>query len=382
MRATAAEPDRGHMEALLSQAFGLPVHIARWDRVAPWFVARCTLTPPVPGLPPSVVVKWLRDDPNRCNPQQMVTERAGLEFLGDLGLAIAPALIACDSATKVLVLEDLRPRVPLYDLLDGAETAADATRGLVAFARALGHLGAATVGVGCAQAYYDRRRALGSVDPRSDRVGPLADRWEETRAAAAAVGVTTSTKVEAEMVGVLEALADPGAFLAFSNGDAGDNNFLVAGDDGRIIDFEFSGYRHALWDAACLHVPGPRWITIPDPVRTGLQDVYRAALTEGIPEAADDRVYGEAMAAAAMTVAIERAAARIAKVDARAPGDGSRAQMIATLESGARAATQHRSLPHLSGWCRALAEALRSRWPDAHEALVRLSGEPDAWVRR
>lgn len=378
----AAVIDRDLVASLLSTRFGRPVQVASCERIAPWSIARCTLARPGTGLPRSVVVKWLRDDANgsRVDPQQLLTERAALEFLGDLGLEIAPSLIASDRATTLLVLEDLRPRVPLYELLDGAETAAGSV-GLAAFARALGTMAAGTVGR--SRGYYARCRALGPVDPWSDRVGPFAKRWATTCAASAAVGVAVPASVEAEMGDVLEALAEPRAFLALSNGDAGDNNFLIADHDpGRIIDFEFAGYRHALLDAACLHVPGPRWITMPDPVRTGLEDVHRAALVAGIPEASDDRAFGRAMAAAAIATAIERAAGRIARVDARPAGDGSRAQMIATLESAARAATHHRSLPHLAGWCRELAGALRARWPDAGANLTRLSKDPAVWVRR
>src|SRR5262245_41573439 len=143
---------------LLTSTFGRPVRVASCKRIMPWCVARCTLARSGAGLPGSVVVKWLREDPDgfRADPRQLLAEQAALEFLGDLGLAIAPSLIASDRATTLLVLEDLRPRVPLYELLDGAETAA-ASEGLAAFARALGTMAAATVGR--SHAYYERRRA-------------------------------------------------------------------------------------------------------------------------------------------------------------------------------------------------------------------------------
>jgi hypothetical protein len=376
-----AEPGPALIEDLLSTTFRARVIVARWQQLAPWSVARCVLVHEAPALPHVVVVKWLRSDHNgfRVDPRQMLTERAALEFLADIGLAVAPVLVACDPGTRALVLEDLSPRVPLHDLLDGRETPA-AVMGITAFARALGLLAAGTAGR--AEAYYERRRALGPVDPASDREGSIRDRWEQTTASAAALGVPVSEKVAAEMASVLAALGDPGPFLAFSNGDAAANNFLVRDDDGRIIDFEFAGFRHALLDAACLHVPGPLWITLPDPVRTGLEAVYRSTLCSEVPEAADDRVYGSAMAAAAVAAAIERGASRFARLGRRPPGDGSRPQMIATLESAARAADHHRSLPHLAGWCRTLGETLRRRWPDANEVLTRLAGDAAAWVRR
>lgn len=373
-------PELARVETLVSEALGLAVRVERCDRLAPpWCVARCELAPRRPPVPAAVVVKWLRDGPSRSDPQQMGTERVALQFLTEVAPGLGPALIAGDRDARLLVLEDLQPRGPLYDLLDGPETEAG-RRGVAAFARALGRLAAATHGHH--EAYYTRRRAVGPVDPRRDRLGPLRDRWVKTLAAADALGISPGHRVEAEMGAVLDGLEAPDAFLAFSNGDAGDNNFLVHGDDGRFIDFEFAGYRHALLDGACLHVPGPRWITMPDPVRSGYEELYRTALAAGIPEAEDDRLFGAGMAAAAVAVAMERAAERIAKVGRRGPGDPSRPQMISTLEAAARAAAHHRSLPHLAGWLRALAGELRRRWPDADSTLRRLAAEPAAWVRR
>jgi Ser/Thr protein kinase RdoA (MazF antagonist) len=82
------------------------------------------------------------------------------------------------------------------------------------------------------------------------------------------------------MTRVIASLAEPGPFRALSNGDAEANNFLVDGADGRIIDWEFAGYRHALTDVACLYVPGPGWITVSDPIASGLEAEYRHALTQ------------------------------------------------------------------------------------------------------
>ena len=116
------------------------------------------------------------------------------------------------------------------------------------------------------------------------------------------------------MATILEELTDPGPFLGFSNGDAGENNYLVTGDDGRIIDFEFAEYHHALLDAAWLHNPGPRWVAFPSQVASGLEDVFRAALVAGLPVAADDRHFSHAIGAAVMGMSIERCGVRLAKL--------------------------------------------------------------------
>jgi hypothetical protein len=105
---------------LLSDAFGSPVAIERFEHLAPWAVMRCQLALTVDSpAPAAVVVKWLREHPTglRTDPAQVLTERVALEFLAELGVDLAPRLLASDPAAGVLVLEDLGPRIPLTELL-------------------------------------------------------------------------------------------------------------------------------------------------------------------------------------------------------------------------------------------------------------------------
>jgi hypothetical protein len=355
--------DQAALERCLSDVFDVPVHVLRSDRLAPWYVVRCHLEHASSSLPKSVIVKGLREDPNgsRTNPQQVRTEQAALEFLAELGVHITPRLLASDIGANILVLQDLAPRVPLAALLQSADSER-AKVGLSAFARALGTLSAATAGH--ADTYYARRRALGWVDPQAERERFLGNGWTETRRYVEALGVPPSGEVETEMAAVVAEIAHPGAFLAFSNGDAGSNNFLVENADGRIIDFEFAGYRHALTDAVCLYVPGPMWLTVSDPRITGLEAEYRAALCRSVPQAADETRFGFGLAAACMAFAIERLN-RFPIIDGRVAGDQSRLHRIATLEAAAAVAESRGALPHLRSWARRLGEVLRRRWPDA-----------------
>lgn len=451
-------PDRYGLETLLAKAFGAPVVLDRVEHLAPWAVLRAHLAgpeagvptypaepesgPPAPpagpaaemptypagpesgppahpagpnsGLPASVIVKWLRSDPSglRMDAGQVVTERAALRFLSeDLGLDLAPKVLADDMAASLLVLEDLAPRTPLDRVLrrDGAVSAA---AGLAAFARALGELGAATAGH--AERYLARRPVTGLGLTCSD-----SDAWRQAVEHGAGLGVALPGRAETELARLLAELADPGPFLALTNGDAEANNFLtstdgdtsannsptpnggdtsannsptptdrdakaddsltstdgdaeandfpVAGGDGRLIDFEFAGYRHTLTSAVCLYVPGPAWLTVSDPVATGLEAGYRRALARGVPEAEDDHLFGFGLASACLTWAATRLT-RFPALDARTPGENSRFQMVCTLDAAARAAEHHRALPHLAGWARRVAQVLRRRWPDADRA--------------
>ncbi|MFC6082517.1 aminoglycoside phosphotransferase family protein [Sphaerisporangium aureirubrum] len=354
----------GVVRSLLSRHGPAPV-VADWQRLEPWTVARVRLEGA--GHPRQVIVKWGRDHPDRTRTLtwRLRTELAALRFLSDdLGLRLAPRVVAADPAAEVIVLEDLFPRTPLDQLLRAEGATAHAER-LAAFAGARGELNAATAGR--AAVYYARRAALGPVDAAADRTG----RWVGLRAEgigqAADFGVAVSGPAESELVSVLEELDEPGPFLAFSNGDPEANNVLVhaSGDpDPRLIDFEFAGYTHALSDAVCLHVPGPAWLSIGDAEAGGPADAYRRALARGVPEAEDDRRYGFGLAAACFSYMFVRLQ-RLGAVDGRPPGDHSRLQLVATLEAAARTAAAHGALPHLAGWALRTSGLLRRRWPDA-----------------
>ncbi|MEU1285022.1 hypothetical protein [Kitasatospora sp. NPDC005856] len=365
MSATQPAPRRAAVEALLTGLHSSPVEVETWERLEPWAVARVTLRGPI--APRTVIVKWVRTHPIETHAEswRLCAELAALRFLSDdLNLALTPRVIAADLSAGLVAMEDLAPRTALDHLLRRDGAAAHADR-LVAFARARGELSAATVGH--ADTYHARRAALGPIDPAANLVGRFARLRGEALRQAAALGVPVTGPAENELGTVLAELSDPGPFLALSNGDAETNNLLLNESgpaDARLIDFEFADYTHALVDAVCLHVPGPAWMSVGDPIATGLADHYRRALACGAPEAEDDRRYGFGLAAACISWAIVRLQ-RFALLDARSPGDGSRPQLVETLEAAARTAETCRALPHLTGWSRRTADLLRRRWPDA-----------------
>jgi aminoglycoside/choline kinase family phosphotransferase len=366
MRASGDNHRLVAVQALLTDLYGAPVAVEGWEHLEPWAVARVLLAGP--GAARTAVVKWVRAGPARVRsePWRLHAELAALQFLSeDLGLALAPRVIAADVPAGLLVMEDLAPRVALDRLIrrDGAA----AHPGLLAvFARARGELSAATAGQ--AGTYHARCAAVRYIAPAGGAPeSRLAGLWDQGRQDAAALGTPVAGSAASELTAVLEELNAPGPFLTLSHGDAEANNIMVhehGPADARLIDFEAAGYAHALLDAVCLHVPGPGWISVGDPGADGLADQYRRALARGVPEAQDDRRYGFALASACLHWALLRLH-RFAVLDARAPGDHSRLQLVETLESAARTAEAHRALPHLAGWARRTADALRRRWPDA-----------------
>ncbi|MFB4286306.1 hypothetical protein ACBI99_01610 [Nonomuraea sp. ATR24] len=339
------------------------LNLVEWTRLEPWRVARART-----DRGESVIVKWAGPhvDGRHTDAWRLRTEVAALRFLADdLSVDLAPRVLAEDLRAERVILQDLAPRVALDGLLRRDGVVAHAPR-LEAFARARGELGAVTAGH--AELYYRRRHLLGPVDPEADRLGHVTRLRRESSSQAEALGVPLTGAVERELARALDVLADPGPFLALSNGDPETNNVLVRTDgpaDARLIDFEFTGFTHALHDAVCLYVPGPAWMwvggsaTLPQ-----VGDVYRRALAVGVPQAEDDRLYGTALAAACVAFALARLSRRH-RLDGRPAGDDSRAQLVTSLEAAASAAREHRALPYLAGLCLHLAEALRRRWPDA-----------------
>jgi hypothetical protein len=352
-------PTHAAIEQLLGDAFG-PAEVVDWRVLEPWAVLRAERAS---GPPSTVIVKWLRDHPGgfRTDPAQQLTEYVALQFLADLGLHLAPRILAANLTASVLVLEDLAPRAPLVALLASHPNGPAAAAGLIEFAAATGRLHAATAGQD--EPYYQRRLQHGPVDPLIERRRFFTP-WPEIGALAESLGVALTIGVEADLASAIHELTEPGPFLVFSNGDAGTNNFLLAnGADGKLIDFEFAGFRHALCDIACLYVPGPMWITVADPSTDTTEDAYRDAVSDAIPEVTDDRRYGRGVTSAALIYALFRLG-RLAVLDGRPPGDHSRLQMVSTLETAAAVAARFCVHLHLAGWARRMADRLRRRWPD------------------
>lgn len=186
-------------------------------------------------------------------------------------------------------------------------------------------------------------------------------------------GVSMSAAAGRELADITTEIADPGAFLAFSNGDPGVNNYLVdSRGDGRLIDFEAAGFRHAVTDLVNdLYLPGSMWLTVGDPMTNGVEEAYRDALAPVVPEVADDRWFGRTVAGAGFVFAACRLST-LPKIDVRPAGNHSRLHRVATLEAAADTAERHGSLPHLAGWARTAAETLRRRWPDTDVDLAAL----------
>lgn len=237
---------------------------------------------------------------------------------------------------------------------------------LRAYVRALARLHALTLS----------RAADWPLDPHAGTELALRG-WSNGARDTAAWGAPLSPAAQDELAGVIAHL--PGTFLAFSNGDPQLNNYLVdANGDGRLIDFEFAGLQSIFFGLAQLYVPGPMWMTVNAPEKHGLESLYRTELADVLPDIADDKIFNNGVVGAAFIWALLRLQG-LDQLNARQPGDSSRAHRVATLEAAADVADRKSCLPGLADWARTAARLLRRRWPDADIDLTALPDYTSRW---
>jgi hypothetical protein len=272
-----------------------------------------------PGQPESVIVRTKRDMGGwRTEPTYLRTDYAATAFLWDRCPGVTARIIAADAEAGLFVTEDLGSGPSLGDLLAGTSRA-QAARGLVAFATTLGQMHAATAGL--ENEYYRQRRLLGPADPREYRtlLGELSVQKAARRVLDARVsGRTAPRQASSETQTILAALAEPGSFLALSNGDPCPYNCLVTRGIARLIDFELAGYRHTLLDAAYLHL-GFQWCyqpgQLPPDVLDDAETAYRLQAGAGIPLMLDEPAYQQALTGAATAWVILSAGALLRQLD-------------------------------------------------------------------
>ena len=304
----------------------------------------------------SIVLKHFREQPERA-----FDEWAGLEFLHRRGGEREPRLLAGDVDARLLVLEDLGPGRSLGALLLGTEPRA-ATAGVLDTARLIGQLHARTLG---AQAEYDTLRQ--ALPPRPERARAeharlLLEHAERLSRWLEAVEVPPAPGLLAELAGVARTLAHPGPFLAFTHGDLAPANVLFTPEGPRLLDLEYAGMRHALYDALMWLVSVP----LPDELVARADIAYRITLSASCEAAQVDAEWVRARA----TVALARTVnlfqwlpPRVLEEDRPwAPGLTERAALLHHLARCRALLAPADGFPALARTLEALEARLRERW--------------------
>lgn len=344
-----------------------PMLIARRERS---LLVRCGVTG-WQGVASVVLKRHVGDD------ARGFTEWASLRFLSamEASTGVAPRFYAGDVEARILVMEDLGGSQSLADVLArGTTTAVVGT--LEALAVPMARLVAATGQL------EGRFEALRAALPGSGGLGRRheAQRWlvgrEQVVRWADALGIRMPPNFEAACAHIAGVYADPGAYLAFSHGDpAPSNNHVISGRV-RLLDFEYGGYRHALYDLTAWDVLCPlsgEWVAA---LECSFRRTVEASLARRM--CMDGAVYREARA----TMCAYRALAMISWLSADllvqdsdwAPGWTRREALISTclrlhlLSDGIAALDP---VTYLGG---TMAEQLQRRWPSLGDGSLHWPG--------
>jgi len=333
----------------------------------------------VSGAPvSSVIVKAAAADD-----AHFFTEWASLDLLTRLPTAtgVAPRFLGGDQHARLFAIEDLGGSRSLDDVLR-EPSRQEALAALAALGRATARLHGATLGPGAPaheRAFDAVRAALPGGHPIGTRA-EVAARWESDAPATLAawrdaLGVDAPPRnLDDALRVVASAYRDPGAWLAFTHGDPAPSNNHV-GLDGvvRLLDFEYGGFRHALYDVSAWQVLCP----LPADALAALRDAYRGTLAAHAPALAHGAAFDAEWAAMVCWRAVAMlgwlGAAATARANAPWVDDWTRREAaIAACERMAAAvdAGGDPRLAPLGAAGAALARAMRARWPEYAEKSV------------
>ncbi|HEY4387374.1 MAG TPA: phosphotransferase [Ktedonobacteraceae bacterium] len=226
--------------------------------------------------------------------QLFFNDWAGLQFLSEIAPhpALAPRFYAGNKAHGLIVMEDLGTGNGLHHLLlaDNPEAAEEAT---VQYAATVGKMHAATIGK--QEAFAHIRQELGPVDI-PDYTWISSALWEAIHT----LNVAPAAGIEDELKQLTSIMENPGPFSAYTHGDPCPDNIFI-GTSGKLFDFEFGAYRHALIEGVYARMPFPTcWCVsrLPAHIIHRMETSYRMELAKSCPAAHDDRLFAQAVAAA------------------------------------------------------------------------------------
>ena len=343
-------------------------------------VLRCYVIKAPAGVPQSVVVKRALTtngtafQPNSADEMipRFFNDWAGLKFLSEISDGDSPAaqFYGGDREKGLMVIEDLGDGRNFYGSLRG-ESSVAATGELIKLARALGKMHALTI---------DKKTAYDSI---RDRLGPrdrppsMTGEWRRLVAkldeVCGRIGVKPHRGAKTEMKTVAAFIAAPGPFLAYTHGDPIPVNALPVGDERKLFDFEFGGFRHALRDGIYGRVCFPTWYHInrvPNDVVKKMEIAYRTELAKGCPEAADDTLFFRSVVEACAYWAIHSRLNFIKKVwkeDHKWGISTQRQILLLCFDIFGQVSEEFGHLEALGITIRNIAAKLRERWTDLEE---------------
>jgi hypothetical protein len=269
-----------------------------------------------------------------------------------------------DAAQGVLVFEDCGQDIGLlvHPLLHGS--AAEAEAALIAHATSLGRLHADTLD--CQTAHS---AALQEAFPASAPRVPGHD-WIARHPAKVAALLGGDLAAE-ELAVIADRIAAPGPWLALIHADPCPDNTLLSAGRAILIDYEFAGPAHALFDAMYARMGFPTcWCAgrVPDDVLERVERAYRDVVGAGIPAASDDDAFRREAALVSAAWMFESLAWMLAdalQADSTWGIATRRARILHYLQAGTRAMDEARILPATSRLAAGWLDRLRADWPSS-----------------
>ena len=275
---------------------------------------------------------------------------------------------AGDDAARFLVMEDLGASRSLEQIFGERDEVA-VLAALRALAVTMARLIVGTVGL--ESRYVRLRRVL----PGAAKLGRRseANRWEESigrlSAWSEALRVSLPIRFESACQEVASVYADPGPWLAFSHGDPAPSNNHISNERAILIDFEYAGYRHALydltaWDTLC-PLPQP-WL---NEMQISFRDVLRSHLDGEIPlsEEGFQQAWGSMCAYRALAIMSWQPLDLLAADRPWADSWSSRAALLTAMHRLHLTTADVNGLDPLAEFGFRMHTALRKRWPVASD---------------
>lgn len=333
-----------------------PVVLKNWRRS---LVLRCRMEPSGAGSS-SRIIRQIKEEPERG-----FSDWASLAFLSGLPAvrSLVPRFHGGDPGNHVYVMEDLGEGTSLEGILAGGDQG-ELLAGLRVLARLMARLHCAT------QGGEDSFDALRSSLPGGGALGREmeAEKWlgnrERIVAWFEALNCEPPRGFEESLASIAAIYAEADGFLAFTHGDPApsNNHFGPAGP--RLLDFEYGGFRHALYDITAWNVLCPLPLELVGEMRRS----FREELVIGFPAARDEARFDHAWAC----LCAYRAWAILTWIPldvlrANRPWAdhwGMREAVFVALSRMAECCGDIAGLAASGDAARGLLKAMRERWPD------------------
>jgi hypothetical protein len=383
-------------ESALSSAFNSPVHLVVDERFdSRHLVLRCRLITAFDNAPTSILLKQMAvDAPPEQSPHPgdcFLNELASLRLFNDLHdqLDFGPRLYCCHRDAGLLIIEDLGNHQILKAILRGKDSHL-ATDALIKFGQCLGQLQVAAFG-------KEGAFKTSQVDARAPILPSVA--CQDIRNAISDLHACLDALRIKSPIGFDRAIDDLEAmvhdenspFRTWTHGDLRPLNVLyLESTQARLVDFEFASFGHALLDAVCVRMafpPPPVPVissgqAVPSSVVRRFESSYRTELVRGIPDAADDTCFQEALVQACAHWALIKLLSmwKIHLQERLAQGDDYddrddiaphkaaygrfRQQGVAYLQTFIDTAAEFEQLPVIRAAAQKIVAALLAIWPD------------------